>query len=216
MGNSMDSLENLGCTAEPAFACDGKGTIIAWNANAERLLGYSASDMIGKHCYEVLDGRDVFDNRFCDMRCAIQNMIHRQEPVHHFRLSLCTASSRRIDVSVSVFAIFGNDRSEQTVVHVLQPLEKSGDKSPPCEPGRFECFDTPEEPAKDNSASTELTARENEVLRILAAGATTPEVAERLCISEATVRNHIRNILNKLDVHSRLEAVCLAIQRRML
>ena len=212
----MDSLENLVSTAEPAFACDRGGSIVAWNESAERLLGHTASDVIGKHCYEVLDGRDVFGNRFCDVRCAIRNMILRNEPVHHCRLSYSTVSSKRIDVSVSIFAIFGNARSEQTVVHILQPLEKSGHKSLPCGTVNSGRVDLPEQPKMANSPFTELTARESEVLRLLAAGATTHEIAKRLSISEATVRNHIRNILNKLDVHSRLEAVCLAIQRRMI
>ena len=212
----MDSLENLVNTAEPAFACDRKGAIVAWNASAERLFGHAAADVIGKRCCDVLDGRDVFGNRYCDMRCAIRNMIHRQEPVHNFQLSFCTALSWRIDVSVSVFVVFGNTRSEQTIVHILQPLENSNDKSLPRDSASFRGIDSPEEHEKATSASSELTSRESEVLRILAAGATTPEVAKRLCISEATVRNHVRNILSKLDVHSRLEAVCLAIHRRLL
>lgn len=212
----MDALENLVSTAEPAFACDRRGSIVAWNESAERLLGHAASDVIGKHCYEVLEGKDVFGNRFCDKRCAIRDMVHRHEPVHLCQLSYCTAASARINVSVSVFAVFGAARPEYAVVHVLEPLENSGDKSPTEAPGRYGQSDSPDEPAKANASPTELTTRETEVLRMLAAGSNTRDVAERLCISEATVRNHVRNILNKLDVHSRLEAVCLAIHRRLL
>ena len=212
----MDALENLVSTAEPAFACDRKGSIIAWNESVERLLGHTASDVIGKHCYEVLCGRDVFGNRFCDKRCAIRNMIHRHEPVHHCQLSYCTASSFRIDVSVSVFVVFGASRADYIVVQVLEPLGNSDDKPLPGVSGRSEYLDSPDKSAKANSPSAELTARETEVLRMLAAGSNTSDVANRLCISEATVRNHVRNILSKLDVHSRLEAVCLAIHRRLL
>ena len=51
---------------------------------------------------------------------------------------------------------------------------------------------------------------------MLAAGATTREMARRLCISEATVRNHVHNILHKLKVHSRLQAVCTAMRWHLL
>ena len=102
----MDALEHLISTAEPAFACDREGSIVAWNESAERLLGHAASDVIGKHCYEVLDETDFFGNRFCDARCAIRNMVHRHEPVHHCQLSFCTAAPSRIDVPVSVFVVF--------------------------------------------------------------------------------------------------------------
>jgi DNA-binding NarL/FixJ family response regulator len=55
-----------------------------------------------------------------------------------------------------------------------------------------------------------LTRREAEILRALAAGATIPEVASGLGISAQTVQSHVKNILAKLGVHSRLEAVTLA------
>jgi DNA-binding NarL/FixJ family response regulator len=51
-----------------------------------------------------------------------------------------------------------------------------------------------------------LTAREVEVLRELAEGATNQEIAKRLVISENTVKNHIRNVLFKLHLHSRRDA----------
>jgi DNA-binding NarL/FixJ family response regulator len=58
----------------------------------------------------------------------------------------------------------------------------------------------------------ELTAREVEVLRELATDATNHEIADRLFISENTVRNHVHNILEKLGISNRREAVSLAHQ----
>lgn len=55
-----------------------------------------------------------------------------------------------------------------------------------------------------------LTPREGEILRALAAGDQIPEIADRLQISALTVQSHVKNILAKLGVHSRLEAVTLA------
>ncbi len=55
-----------------------------------------------------------------------------------------------------------------------------------------------------------LSARELEVLQLLARGASTTEIVEQLVLSPHTVRNHVRNILAKLGAHSKLEAVAVA------
>ena len=52
-----------------------------------------------------------------------------------------------------------------------------------------------------------LTAREQEILRLLAEGMSAKEIADKLCISPKTVENHRSNIMNKLDLHSTLELV---------
>lgn len=57
-----------------------------------------------------------------------------------------------------------------------------------------------------------LTARELEVLAMLAEGATSADIRGRLVVSPNTVRTHIQNILSKLQVHSRLEAATFAIK----
>jgi DNA-binding NarL/FixJ family response regulator len=59
-----------------------------------------------------------------------------------------------------------------------------------------------------------LSAREVEVLRELASGRTTDAVAEVLFVSPTTVRNHIHNILKKLGVHRRMDAVLAWVQLR--
>lgn len=55
-----------------------------------------------------------------------------------------------------------------------------------------------------------LTPRQSEVLRLLEHGHSTEQIAGELQLSAETVRNHVRNLLRTLDVHSRLEAVALA------
>lgn len=56
-----------------------------------------------------------------------------------------------------------------------------------------------------------LTPRERDVLELLSEGCDHEEIGQILTISEATARTHIRNVLNKLDVRSRIEAVALAV-----
>ncbi len=61
-----------------------------------------------------------------------------------------------------------------------------------------------------------LTGREREVLALLAAGDDVDRIARRLFISPQTVRSHVQRILDKLEVHSRAEAVALAIDHDLL
>ncbi len=74
---------------------------------------------------------------------------------------------------------------------------------------------------KANTSSSEdktepLTAREIEVLRELGTGASNRDIAKRLYISENTVRNHVRNILDKLHVSNRVEAATYAVREGLV
>ncbi|HET7801381.1 MAG TPA: response regulator transcription factor [Humibacillus xanthopallidus] len=61
-----------------------------------------------------------------------------------------------------------------------------------------------------------LTERELGILRLVARGRLNREIAAELYISENTVRNHIRNILDKLQMHSRMEAAMYAVRQRLI
>jgi DNA-binding NarL/FixJ family response regulator len=61
-----------------------------------------------------------------------------------------------------------------------------------------------------------LTPRELEVLKALTEGLSTPEICDRLFIAPNTLRTHVQNIMGKLRVHSKLEAVAFAIRNRLV
>ena len=66
------------------------------------------------------------------------------------------------------------------------------------------------------SDGEELSAREREVLGLLVDGMNYKTIADKIFISPDTVRNHIRNIYEKLHVHSRSEAVAKAIRQNLI
>lgn len=72
------------------------------------------------------------------------------------------------------------------------------------------------EARQSETSLSPLTNRETEVLRHVAMGHTNRQIAETLEISENTVKNHVRNILEKLHLHDRMEAAMFAIETRML
>ena len=68
----------------------------------------------------------------------------------------------------------------------------------------------------ERASRPSLTDRELEVLRYAADGLTNRQIGRRLQISENTVKNHIRNILEKLHLHSRMEAVLYAVREELI
>jgi DNA-binding NarL/FixJ family response regulator len=84
--------------------------------------------------------------------------------------------------------------------------------APPTPAGPLSTF-----PSKTSPASPAgLTAREVEVLRLLAQGMTNPQIAKRLILSSHTVNAHVRSIYTKLDVNSRSSMTRYAIEQHLL
>ncbi len=65
----------------------------------------------------------------------------------------------------------------------------------------------------DDDSAPKLTARETEVLRLVAKGMSYKQIAERLVLSHRTVQNHVQNTLGKLQLHNRVELARFAIEK---
>jgi DNA-binding NarL/FixJ family response regulator len=69
---------------------------------------------------------------------------------------------------------------------------------------------------KEHGGVPKLTEREREVLRLVARGMSNKEIAAELVIAENTVKNHVRNILEKLHLRSRTEAAMYAVREKLV
>jgi DNA-binding NarL/FixJ family response regulator len=124
------------------------------------------------------------------------------------------------DADADVFAALGagaigyllKDVSGETLVAAVRAAARGESLLPPAiaarvvqELGRRVAQEPPAQPLAES-----LSAREQEVLRLLAGGATNREIAAALVLAEGTVKNHLTNILGKLDARDRTHAVLRA------
>ena len=214
---ASEVLHRLSGRGEAVFARDARERITFWNKKCEELLGLPERSALGKHCHDVVCGRDAFGNVHCVHNCRIAfQSREKSDPVHEFPLSVRTKDGwRRFDVKT--FTIPSYHPRLSTLVHVLREGKENG--SPPREASRNGEGAAPE-PLRPILAEEEqvaaLTRREREILGLLAQGMTTPDIAAALFISPVTVRNHVAKLLQRLSVHSKVAAVVIAYRNHLL
>jgi DNA-binding CsgD family transcriptional regulator len=220
---AAELLDLLASGHPAAFAVDSRDRIVFWNSGAAELLGRHPDEVLGLRCFETIGGRDVFGNRFCYANCPVMASLRTGEKVCGFELSLPANGHGPCLTNVTILRVPSVRPDLFTVVHILQPIEASSRLARALHQLGAQPL-SPEEHAADLRATLAafpgggapsappLTARETEVLGHVAAGLQNKEIAQQLDLSLATVRNHIHNILEKLEVHSKLEAVSLAFR----
>lgn len=211
-----ETLERISRSGEAVFATDGANRIVHWNKACETLLGRPARAVLGKSCDEVLCGRDSFGNLYCQRNCAVARQARdtKGDPVHPFELHVKIGSGDTKCISSALFSLPSYHPAVTTLVHVLrekkatEPVQSIASK--PAVPDPLAPVVT------SGGEAVALTSREKEILNCLGKGLTTCGVAKKLFISPVTVRNHVQNILQKLDVHSKLAAVVFAYQHQLI
>jgi PAS domain S-box-containing protein len=209
----MDLDALLGRTADGVCAVNERGRIAFWNRSAEKVLGYSARDVVGRSCCEVFVGRDGAGNRLCYQGCHVLTLVKQGEPVQHFAMATRTKAGKPVWLDISILVVPGARPDASTTVHLFRDITASKEIEALVR-ARLAEVQPPSPPA--GAPPPELTRREIEVLRRLAGGASTRAMAGELHVSPATVRNHVQHILAKLGVHSRLEAAAYATRHRLL
>jgi PAS domain S-box-containing protein len=209
-GPASGLVEALEGSGDAVVATDAQGRIVAWNHAAEKVLGYRSGEVLGKPCYEVLDGFDACGARFCRRECELMRMTRRRESVREFPMSVRCSSGARIPATFAILAVRGANADSFVILHVLSPT------GPGAEGDRGRKAAPRSGAAAEEALVASLTPRELEILRRLDEGESTGTIADALGIRATTVRTHVQHILRKLEVHTRLEAVALTLRRRPL
>lgn len=193
---------------DPAFSVTLNRRIVTWNAAAERYFALRTADVVGRYCFELVIKRLGLLGTPCAF-CALAHANRNRDTALSGISTL--GASHMGTVSATGFRTFTarTTSGETQLVHLLAvPLQShAGEAESP----------TPEVDQEESDLPPVLlTPREREVLRLLADGLTTTEIAARLSISRITARNHVTHVMDKLEVKSRLRAVVVATQRGLL
>jgi len=211
----FDFLEN---TADAAFALTDSGEICSWNASAESLFGYKRDHVLGKACFEVLQGTGAHGARVCTEQCAVRDCAARHVPAPDFDLEVRTRSGGRLWVNVSTLVHEDSATGRRWIVHMARSIaarkqtERLIDRMMRLSKEFAETADDGRRPAP----AVPLSDQERRVLKDLSNGNSPASIVANLQISPQTLRNHLHHINQKLGTHSRLEAVMQAIRRRLI
>lgn len=208
LGNQ--SLEQALARAGDGVFVVADGRIVLWNGAAERILGRSAREVLGKSCCDVLKGVDPDGNRLCYEGCHVLSLVARREPVHHFEMETRTKTGMAVWLDISILDVRATEAGRAMTVHLFRDVTAARNL---LQMVRERLAAVPGFP--NGSEASILTRREVQILQLMAAGANTKAMAERLHLSPATIRNHAQNIFSKLNLHSRLEAVAWANRNRL-
>ena len=208
-----DLLRSLGTTADGMVAVGPGGEILSWNAAAAELLGYNADEVVGKSCYDVFGWLDRCGNPICSAFCPHCRPGRGEEHVEMREVIARSKQGQDIWLSVSTLVPAEELRGQCRLVHLFREagLPPALERLVAERLGRSATVEVPGE-AEAVAALERLTTREREVLRMIADGMGTNEVADELTVSLATVRNHVQHILDKLGVHTKLEAAVLYVR----
>ncbi len=154
-------------------------------------------------------------------RTGIEACTQIKEAVPSAKIIMLTVSDEEADLYEAVKSgASGYLLKDSSIEEVAQAVRVVADGqsliSPSMAVKLIDEFKQMSKPDRESVPGLRLTERELEVLRLVAKGMNNREIAKVLFISENTVKNHVRNILEKLQLHSRMEAVMYAVREKLL
>ena len=206
--------ELLEGTTDAAFTVDLQGEIRTWNKAAENLFGHPASTAVGQECSALLKGRLDTRTPVCCQSCDVLECVRAGREVSNFDMEICTRAGRRVWVNVSLLVTNEDHTERRLIIHMMRDIGRRKQ----AEQLTSEMFRIARSLVNNAEQSSELppivplTLKEIKILRLLAGGKVTNEVAGELRISMSTLRNHISRVNQKLHTRNRTEAVMKALK----
>lgn len=205
-----------------SFAIDGKQRIIYWDSGCEELLGYSSNWALGRPCCSVISGCNPgTDIQFCSNNCKVAGLAQGNEGPKTFPIQVKDRNGKSLSLTVTIVLVPSACKNSWHVMHllhrgiyadVLSAMDRTNKRTHSASMHRMHSQDC----NKPEATESRLTPREMEVLALLSEGNSGAVIAQRLGISNTTVRNHIQHIQGKLGVHSQTEAVAYAYRHNFL
>jgi PAS domain S-box-containing protein len=217
-------FQALTSAADGAFVINEEQNIIYWNQAAQDILGFAFGEIANQPCYEILAGCDDHDRSICHEHCRVAVTALRGGTLTNFDATVRTKADgfRWVNMSTFTFPANGGENG-RVLVHLFRDVTQKKQQEQFIDQVLAAAKNLQNETSLQalssvpvESRGTDLTDREREVLSLLAQGLSTNDIARSLSITSSTVRNHIRNILQKLHVHNRLEAVIYAFKHGLI
>jgi len=165
-------------------------------------------------CGEVLPDVILMDMVMPDMDGATATRVIRQKYPHVLVIALTSFKEGELiknALEAGAIAYLLKDVSADDLVRAIRAAHAGrATLSPEAAQALVEKANQPPAPGLD------LTEREREVLALMVEGLNNTQIAGRLTVSPSTIKSHVSNILSKLGVASRTEAVTLALRNRMV
>ena len=216
-----DALQLISAAGAAACGIDRRHRVVYWNEGASDLMGWSADEALGKACHDVFAGRDLYGNLCCFRGCAVSVALERGESPTPFVMDVVRRDGTPLRLITRTTAVPSPGEDYRCLVHLFESAEGQ-DLEGLVARIRSAVSRSPRSEEKNGGAraadgpSLRLTRRELEVVRLLASGYGSINIAARLGLSHATVRNHIQKLLRRLEVHSQVEAVSVAFRRGLI
>lgn len=194
-------------TGDAVYVVGPDYTIVHWDKAMESLSGVLSEEALGKPCYEAVMGEAEGGVPFCAHGCSVMHLAQEGRPVSSYEMKIRTRSGRRRWVSASNLTL--ETEEGPYLVHLLRDAQGTHDTLEMAR-GLIQLSTKENAPAPIRKDIPALTQRQLEVLRLLSEGKSAREIGAELYLSEATVRNHIRALLEAIGAHSQVEALAKA------
>ncbi len=183
--------------------------VVFWSRGAERMLGHTRDDAIGRRCFEFLQGRAPGGlTPACTEGCPSVHSLRDGRIPASVDLQMLDSSGERRDVTVTPMLVGSAPGDTPLLIHVLDHPRGASTAAA--------AESAPAERGGEAAGTPRIAPRELEVLRLVAQGRGTHEIADDLGISPHTVRNHVRHFRTKLKARTKLEAVLTAVRLGIL
>lgn len=186
------------------------GRIVYMNAEAERLLGVTARESVGRPCHSVVASRTASGAAFCGPRCSLVAAAGSGGDLAPVDVEVGGTGRRpQHFLQMTPIPVDGPDRSGSWIVHTA----RDGDRAHRVEQyvGRIARRSEAIREIDGTAARRPLSPRERDVLDLLARDVEPSRIAAELGLSYVTVRNHVQHLLAKLGAHSVDEAVAMHV-----